>query len=428
MMGITIQYRGTIDDVTCVEEMEDRVLDLVLAVGGRATLWRSYADHDASRVVRGMMVEMTPGQETFSLLVSPEGHLTPLLQIEEAEQHAFAEPPSCFVKTQFGSITGHVALVHLLDALKERYIGNLEVSDEGEYYETRDFRSLQQKKEFLDGAIRSMADGLHEHGLSEEALEDPDIVAKRIERVAMLVQQKMQASDSGFTDVVEPAADDTFDTTLEEEVEMMDNIRRKNDLRGERMWRRISEASAAGMSTDEAYRLAMSEEGFGSEPGDDSEYDDSEYDDSDAFVEADEPNEPWQESLPENPLDESAKQAARERHPVVMQAQAFWMGLMDLDTHDSGETSFVRIACQGAGDMLGGLAQATGDEFDSRIGRALAITQLKRALKGHAFARGAVFGLRSADDIDKQTSDELHAQLESLLEVIHDLIATAWGE
>ncbi|MGB7345189.1 MAG: hypothetical protein WBD20_13325, partial [Pirellulaceae bacterium] len=96
-MGITIHYRGTMDEVDQVEAMEDRVLDLVFSLGGRATIWRSYADDDHDRVVRGLMVEMEPGQDTFSLLVSPEGHLTPLFQIEEAEKTPFQEPPYCFV-------------------------------------------------------------------------------------------------------------------------------------------------------------------------------------------------------------------------------------------------------------------------------------------------------------------------------------------
>lgn len=107
-MGVTIHYRGTLDNVERIPEMEDRVMDLVFSLGGKATVWRSFADHDTSRVVRGLMIEMTPGQETMSLLVSPEGHLTPLFQIEEAEQSAFPEAPYCSIKTQFGSLVGHV--------------------------------------------------------------------------------------------------------------------------------------------------------------------------------------------------------------------------------------------------------------------------------------------------------------------------------
>ena len=131
-MGVTIHYRGTVDDLERIEEMEDRVVDLAFALGGRATVWRSYADHDPERVVRGVMIDMAPGHETLGLLVSPEGHLTPLWQIEEAEKTPFDKPPDCFVKTQFGSIQGHVAIVHLLDALRQSYCSNLEASDEGE--------------------------------------------------------------------------------------------------------------------------------------------------------------------------------------------------------------------------------------------------------------------------------------------------------
>jgi len=132
-MGITIHYRGKMDDVRQVESLEDRVLDFVYSMGGRATIWRSFDDHDSSRVVRGLMIELAPGHDTFSLLISPEGDLTPLFQIEEAEKAPFDEPPYCFVKTQFGSLEGHIAIVHLLDAIQQRYCSNLKVTDEGEY-------------------------------------------------------------------------------------------------------------------------------------------------------------------------------------------------------------------------------------------------------------------------------------------------------
>ena len=98
-MGITIHYHGTVNDLERIEEMEDRIVDLAFALGGRATVWRSYADHDPERVVRGVMVDAVPGHETLSLLVSPEGHLTPLWQVEEAEKAPFDKPPDCFVKT-----------------------------------------------------------------------------------------------------------------------------------------------------------------------------------------------------------------------------------------------------------------------------------------------------------------------------------------
>jgi hypothetical protein len=104
-------------------------------LGGRASIWRSFGDDNPNRIVRGLIVDLAPGLDTFSLLISPEGHLLPLFQIEDAEKNPMRDPPFCFVKTQFASLDDHVAIVHLLDALRERFCSNLVVHDEGDYFE-----------------------------------------------------------------------------------------------------------------------------------------------------------------------------------------------------------------------------------------------------------------------------------------------------
>lgn len=424
-MGVTIHYRGTIDDISQVETIEDRVLDLVFSLGGRATIWRSFADDDSTRVVRGLIIELEPGQDTFSLLISPEGHLTPLFQIEEAEKAAFEEPPYCFVKTQFGSLQGHIAIVHLLDAIGQQYCSNLEVTDEGEYYENRDVGRLHRKLAFLRTALNAMTDGLKEYGLSEEAAEDPNILATRIERIAALVQEKMLAErrkPSGSADDSE--AEEFHEASLEEEVEAMDRLRRQNELRNERMTRRIAEATASGMSASQAFEMAMEEEGL-SVPSREQIEEDLAVEPS----ELDEPEspEPWQESLPPHPFGEDSTQIRRENHPAVEQAQSFLSSVMSLAEIGTTKSSFISVLTRGSMDIVGGLVQATCDELDDNIHRALAITQLKRALSGHAFARGAIFGLRSENAITQQQFTQLHDELESLLSVIHELAETAWS-
>ena len=44
-MGITIHYSGTLDDTNRVEKMEDRMMTLVFALGGRVTIWRSHSSN-----------------------------------------------------------------------------------------------------------------------------------------------------------------------------------------------------------------------------------------------------------------------------------------------------------------------------------------------------------------------------------------------
>ena len=78
-------------------------------------------------------------------------------------------------------------------------------------------------------------------------------------------------------------------------------------------------------------------------------------------------------------------------------------------------------------DIMGGLVQATCFDLDDVASRALAITQLKRALTGHAYARGAVFGLRAEQAITQVQSTELHARLKALLAKIHELAESAWS-
>src|SRR5215468_8777253 len=191
-MGITIAYRGRLADLTRIEDFEGRVLDFALEVGGQAQIWRSHADSDPKRMVRGVILNLAPGQESTSLLLSPEGWLIGLLDIADAELGRLTEPPWCFVKTQFGPLEGHVALVEMLAALKREFLPDLEVSDEGGYYPTRDLAELRRRLSLVQGAIDGLAEGLRRHGLSREAAEDSAILLRHIERVAAKVQRTMR--------------------------------------------------------------------------------------------------------------------------------------------------------------------------------------------------------------------------------------------
>ena len=62
-MGITISYRGTLADLDRVEDFEDRVLDLVLNSAGQARIWRTANDDHPRRMVRGIILDLYPGQE-----------------------------------------------------------------------------------------------------------------------------------------------------------------------------------------------------------------------------------------------------------------------------------------------------------------------------------------------------------------------------
>ena len=138
-------------------------------------------------MVRGLIVDLAPGQDSTSLLISPEGWLVNLFEIEAAENGTLLEPPWCFVKTQFGPLQGHVALVELLEAIKREFITNLEVNDEGRYWENRDPAELSVKIHSLSKAIDGVADKIKQYGLSDEA-------AEQVARIVRKCRQQRFAS------------------------------------------------------------------------------------------------------------------------------------------------------------------------------------------------------------------------------------------
>lgn len=142
--------------------------------------------------IRGVILDLAPGQESTSLLLSREGWLLGLVDLEDAEAGQLTEPPWCFTKTQFGPVEGHVTLVEMFRALKRDFLPGLEVSDEGGYWETGDLAELTRRRSFLQEAITRMAEGLQRHGLTPEAAEDPEILLTRIEQIAAQVHGLLQ--------------------------------------------------------------------------------------------------------------------------------------------------------------------------------------------------------------------------------------------
>ncbi len=402
-MGVTINYRGRLADLTRIEDFEDRLLDLALEVGGQAQIWRSYADHDPKRVVRGVILNLAPGLESTSLLVSPEGWLIGLTDIEDAELGRLKEPPWCFTKTQFGPVEGHVALVEMLAVLGREFLTDLEVSDEGGYWETRDLAELGRRRGLVQQAIDAMAEGLQRHGLSREAAEDPDILLKRIERIAAQVHRILErpaehppltfSEDESFGGVPNPE-------TIEKE---WDEMFKHNRRQQERLQRSLEERRSRGEDDDKAFENALDDLAL-EIPGEESESEQEPWRDEEeeSFVRSLEGTDLREEAEGKIGTEQDAPfEPDDERHPLLKRAMDLLHNLHTVfrDADARWEPS-LRTLFQGAGDAMGGLAQALsthGDDADEdEDDYGLRVIQLKRALRGAAFARGALFLLRPA--------------------------------
>jgi hypothetical protein len=376
-------------------------------------------------VVRGVTVNLFPGQETTSLLISPEGWLINLFEIEEAEKGQLAEPSWCFVKTQFGPIEGHVALVELLDVLKREFIPNLEVSDDGGYWETRDLPGLTAKFKFLQVAMEAFSDGLERHGLSDEAAEDPEILLARIERIAQVVHRTL-TKPAEHPPVRWDDEETDFGNTDADDESRWDASFKENRRLQERLQRAIEEHLVQGYDFDDAFDAALEETTAWLPEESPGESSDDWREDLEDFE--DEADEPWKESLPKGICgdkveDEDGDFDDRPRHPL--QQRAFDLMLRLHEVLGSGKEgkpgsegatagSHASVLLHGAGEIMGGLAQALEGVADFEPPLGLSVVQLKRALRGAAFALGGLYPLRASGTLDKASFDDLHETVESL--------------
>ena len=404
-MGVTIHYRGQMANLERIEDFEDRLIDFALEFGGQAQIWRTWADDNPARMVRGVILDLAPGQESTSLLISPEGWLIGLLEIQDAEEGRLPEPPWVSTKTQFGTVEGHVALVEMFAALKREFLPDLEVSDEGGYWETRDLAELIRKRTFIDRAIDALAEGLKQFGLSAEAAEDPEILARHIERVAAHVHRSL--GRPAEHPPVEFDDDDSADADATEK--QWDELYKHTRRQQERLQRAIEELTSRGLDHKTAFEQAMREI-VPELPEDDREPAEAQWldDDRDSF-----------ESLEDDiagqgtAFDESDDDLPAERHPLLQKATDFYVGLDELlPEDDPARSPPVRTLYHGAAEAVGGLAQALSSRDEDALDHGLRLVQLKRALRGVAFARGAVFPLRPT--FGKEQSDKLFSTLKEL--------------
>jgi hypothetical protein len=366
-MGITIHYRGRLADLTQIEDFEDRLVDFAVEIGGQARIWRTWANDTPERMVRGVILNVAPGQDSASLLVSPEGWLIGLTDIEDAELGRLTEPPWCFVKTQFGSAEGHVVFVEMLADLKREFLPDLEVSDEGDYWETRDAAELVRKRLLMQEAIDGLAEGLRRYGLNSEAAEDPAILLRHIERVAAKVHRSLRRPAEHAPVELDDDLDGASDPKITEN--QRDELYKQNRRHQERMHRAIDERLNRGEDHETAFREAL------------------------------------REVVPDHEEDE--------QHPLLRRATDL---IVQLDSifpeQDPHLAPSLDILYRGLCEIAGGLAQALSDRDHDSDQYGQRIVQLKRALRGAAFAHGALFPLRTS--LAKTKSAELFRTLEQM--------------
>jgi hypothetical protein len=201
---------------------------------------------------------------------------------------------------------------------------------------------------------------------------------------------------------------------------LWDEMFKHNRRQQERLQRALEERLGRGEDEDAAFENALDDLGL-EVPSDDSEPLDELW--------CEEPEPFAGEAAPDN-VDsgdgdekETPFESEEDRHPLLRRALDLLKQLHGVFRGaDPRYEPSLRTLFQGAGDAMGGLAQALcgREEADDPDDYGLRVVQLKRALRGAAFARGALFPLCSA--VTAEQFDELYRTLGQLeQDIFHEL-------
>ncbi|MCI0513003.1 hypothetical protein L0128_07330 [candidate division KSB1 bacterium] len=203
-MGISIHYRGTIKDPSMIPPLQEELADICQSMKWNYQLWNEdwNLPFDASIKstergievkghvpLKGINIHFDPKDESLALLFNPQRQLTSFVQ--EILRHDGTLPKDytwISVKTQFGSVNSHIAVIKLLRYLQQSYITDLEVHDEGQYWETNDKERLLELRGFLFNRMAELEKALSDLKL-EDNLSTDELIAK-IETAIKRIQKK----------------------------------------------------------------------------------------------------------------------------------------------------------------------------------------------------------------------------------------------
>lgn len=208
-MGITIHYRGSIDALSLIEKLQDEVVDICQSMRWDYQVWNEDLNQpfDASLVhaptgaeikghipLRGITVQTDPQNESLKLLFNRDRKMSDFITEIMKHNGTFDKNFDWLsIKTQFGAVDAHIAIVKLLRYLKQHYISDLEVNDEGAYWETGDKEALMGKRGFLLGKISQVEQALSEIKFDHEPTRE-EILKTIDEAIKNVIKKKRKSA------------------------------------------------------------------------------------------------------------------------------------------------------------------------------------------------------------------------------------------
>lgn len=209
-MGVTIHYRGKFDDIARLKDLCNELADIAEWMGWKSVrLDDDWSNPPDARIVhgpdcteikgnlalKGIRIEPACNSEGLEFFFDCEGNLCSMINTALICEGTFKpEDTWDFVKTQFGGSDVHVWIIGLLKHVKKHYISNLEVHDEGEYWETGNRKTLEDKMSLIDSKIDLLS-----RAFSPERF--GDISGLSADQIADLIERILTEKDNNSTDL-----------------------------------------------------------------------------------------------------------------------------------------------------------------------------------------------------------------------------------
>ncbi len=231
-MGITIYYRGLLTDPGKLSKLVSEVEDICRIMNWEYRIldddWSKPDDAQIIKDDEGVRIKGNLGLKGIGFkphekcewvdlyfdrnrILSSIG--TKSLQLQDQSDKNNKSWNS--VKTQFASVKTHIAIVKMLRWLKKNYMHDLEVSDEGEYWDTDNADLLYTRRTSIFMAMDSIEDKLNNTQLekptphmSEE--EYADYIAKLLENINLETEIKLRGGEIWKSEKIDPYIDNIF--------------------------------------------------------------------------------------------------------------------------------------------------------------------------------------------------------------------------
>jgi hypothetical protein len=189
-MGLTIHYQGQLKKMSDLPKLTSEVADICDTMNWSCQDFniKESKDDEVNKVLGllpgevlhldGIIFKPHPRCESVTLVFDQKGRLcSPMIPLM-AQASDDPEYIWCgFTKTQFAGPDTHIALVRLLKYLEKRYFQKLEISDEGDYWESGDETKLRSLFIQLEIAINVLT-AAFEKEIIQKGVSTEDIVKK----------------------------------------------------------------------------------------------------------------------------------------------------------------------------------------------------------------------------------------------------------